>query len=89
MKVRLKTNFDTGLGADEIECQEGNTLRTVLNNISRRIGFNIIDPRHDEVDSFVEVRVNNREHFLYPQQLDSPLSEGDEVEIMLTMFGGG
>ncbi len=91
MKVRVRTNFDTtnALGGEEIELEENGTLRSLLNNISQKIRFSIIDPRSDDVDFAVELKVNGQDYFVLPHQLDSRLADGDEVEILMMMFGGG
>lgn len=91
MKVRVKNNFDTtnSLGGEELELEENTTLRSFLNNISQKIHFSIIDPKSNDVDSFVDLKVNGQDYFLLPQQLDTRLSEGDELEIVMMMFGGG
>lgn len=89
MKVRLKSNFDLGAEVLEVEGHSV-TLRELLERLSRiGQGFDFINPRTGEVDDFVVVSVNGREHDFIPGRLEALLAEGDEVGIAVQSFGGG
>ena len=49
-----------------------------------------IDPRSpNEAEEFFTVSINGKEYRFLPQRLDSPLRDGDVVEVAVVMFGGG
>ena len=91
MKVKVDTNFETTgvLGGGEMELEENGTLRSLLDIISEKIRFSIIDPKTGDVDFAIELKVNGQDYFVLAQQLDTRLAEGDEVQILMMMFGGG
>lgn len=93
MKIKLKSNVDLGGPFREGEMElksETVTLRDLLNEISSRCGASVIDPKIGEVDpNNYMVFVNKREHWLLPKGLNTNLFNGEEVEVHITMLGGG
>ena len=89
MKLRLKTNLDVWEERGEIEMALQDTLRGLLDRLSAKSNFPIIDPKTGDVDELILVRVNGREHFALPQRLDTLLHDGDEVGIDLMLLAGG
>jgi sulfur carrier protein ThiS len=89
MKVTVESNLDIWGDQTELELEPHVTLKQLLENISTKIRFPIIDPGSGQVDSYLQVRVNRQEHFVLPQQLDTPLYDGDVVDIEVTVVAGG
>jgi sulfur carrier protein ThiS len=90
MRITLKSNFDLGL--EEIELPgDGATLRNLLEELGRHHrDMDFIDPRSPtDVEEYFSVSINGKEYRFLPQRLDSPLKDGDEVEVAVVMFGGG
>ena len=90
MRISLKSNLDLGFFEMELP-EDGVTLRDVLLEVCRRNrGLDVIDSRNEaEVDDGFVVSVNGREYMFLPKRLDSPLSDGDQVEVAVAVFGGG
>ena len=89
MKVTVESNLDIWGDQTELELEPHATLRDLLENMSTKIRFSLIDPETGEADSFLQLRVNGREHFVLPERLDTPLHDGDLVEIVVTVAAGG
>ena len=90
MKITLKSNFDLGL--EEMEFADDSTsLRNLLEELGRlHTDMEFIDPRNPtDVEEFFTVSINGKEYRFLPQRLDSPLRDGDVVEVAVVMFGGG
>ena len=89
MKVTVESNLDIWGDQTELELEPHANLRDLLENLSAKIRFSLIDPKSGEVDSFLQLRVNGREYFVLPRRLDTPLQDGDIVEIAVTIAAGG
>ncbi len=95
MRIILKSNFEANNGVFQkgyIDMPGETTLRQVLDELSRGTGgtMEIIRPRTKEVnpEDFTIV-LNGKEYPFLSQRLDTRLKEGDVVEVMITVFGGG
>ncbi len=96
MRITLKSNFEVGVGGlfkdGYIEMPgDAVTLRQVLDELSRRSGtMEIIRHATREVNpEDFSISVNGHEHPFLPQRLETKLKEGDVVNVMITVFGGG
>ena len=90
MKVTICSNFDPG--ASEIVLSgEQSPLRSLLEELSRRNWRKIrfIDPRTDKVDDFFTVLVNGKDWRSLPQDIETMLQDGDEVQVDVITFMGG
>ena len=65
------------------------SLRAILNEISKRCGVEVIDPKTGEVKSVYDVSVNGREYWLLPNRLDTKLHNEVDVKVDVIMLGGG
>jgi len=92
MRINIRSNFHiTGLKGESIEIEDGNTLRQLLESVSRlsgefvffERGKDILDPDDWEVD------VNNIPFDGFQIGADTPLKNNDTVEIRLLMYSGG
>ncbi len=93
MKFILKSNIDFGGPFREgwIELKgEKVTLKSLLNEISERCSFKFFDPKSGEIASYIYgLSVNGCEYLRLPNGLDTELENGIEVEVNLSMLGGG
>ncbi|MBI2935010.1 MAG: MoaD/ThiS family protein [Chloroflexi bacterium] len=95
MHINLKSNFEVAgiFEAGYVDLPgNGFTLRQLLDELSRRSQgtMEIIRPRTREVNpEDFTVLVNGREYPFLPQRLDTALNDGDTVEVMITVLGGG
>lgn len=90
MRVKIRSNFDPG--ASEIELSGVRwPLRSLLEELSRRNWRKIrfIDPRTNTVDDFFTVLVNGTDWRSLPQDIETPLRDGDEVQVDVITFMGG
>jgi hypothetical protein len=89
MKVTVRTDFDIDRDGNVLELEPPVTLKEVLENISAKFHFPIIDPKTGKLDYFLQVNVNDRDCYVLPQQLDTPLQDGDVVEVLLAVMVAG
>ncbi|MBI4331176.1 MAG: hypothetical protein HY673_07845 [Chloroflexi bacterium] len=97
MKVRVKISRSGGAQekTDTVELDLANpTLKTVLERVSRDYenGGRLFNPETGDVDSEgYTVLLNGSAYQFLPQKLQTPLSEGDEVQLFrwFELLGGG
>jgi molybdopterin converting factor small subunit len=96
MKIRLRSfNFDVVdmFGQDEVDLgSEPATLRSLLQELTQksRGRVELIDPQGGEFNEEYIVLVNRHEFRALPQELDTELNDGDEVQIgLLYILEGG
>lgn len=98
IKFRLGKPFitDTGLPRKEMEIAlQPETLSQLLAELTSNYKFagrfpvRLLDSRNGEVSQDFGVSVNGVEYELLSERLDTPLREGDELEITMVMLGGG
>jgi len=89
--IKLNTNFafrDTN-SEDFSLPAEVKTVSDLLRHISRKIGFDLIDPDSGEMEIDLELTINGKELWFFPTGLDTPLNHGDSVLVSLIPLGGG
>jgi hypothetical protein len=92
MKISLKTIIRIPGLPKEIEMEEG-TVRDVLLKAftSTHFGGEIIEPETGVLkqDGLWDVRLNGAPSYSLPQDLDSPVHDGDTVSFSFLPLGGG
>jgi hypothetical protein len=91
VSITLNTNFafrDPGSGDFSLPV-EVKTISDLLRYISRRIGFDLIDPDSGELEIDLEITINGKEPWFFPTGLNTPLNHGDSVLVSLIPLGGG
>jgi len=92
MKIALKTIIRIPELPIEIEMEEG-TIRDVLLKAFAATHFagEIIEPETGALkqDGLWDVRLNNVPSYSLPQDLDSPVHDGDTVSFSFLPLGGG
>jgi len=90
LSVRLKIHplLCQSTGLQETVDVEGTTVGECLRHLQRRFPDirSKLFTEQGKLKAFIDVYINNRS--TYPQGLDHPVVEGDELAIML-MLGGG
>jgi molybdopterin converting factor small subunit len=96
MKIRLKSfNFDVvdNFGRDEVDLDtEPATLRGLLQELTQKSKgrIDLIDPQSGDFNEEYIVLVNKHEFRNLPQELETELNDGDEVQIgLLYVLEGG
>ena len=74
-------------GAIEVAV-DGETLRTLLNELSHRykqanVDFEPINPQTNDLDFDYDVLVNGKNYLALPHGLDAKLADGDEVRVKI------
>ena len=65
------------------------TMTHLLRHIGGMIDINFINPESGDLEDDFEVIINGKEIWFYPEKLDTPLNEGDLVELYMVPLGGG
>ena len=66
-----------------------NTVGDLLGYIGGQIEFSFIHPESGQLEEDLEIIVNKKEIWFYPDALNTPLQDDDVVEIYLLPLGGG
>ncbi len=93
MKIKLNSNMDFGgpfqEGFLELEAEEI-TVRSLLLELSERIGVPFLEAGKDEVNPLdYAISVNGCDCSMLPDRLDAWLSADSEVNIKVILSGGG
>ncbi|MBI4330520.1 MAG: MoaD/ThiS family protein [Chloroflexi bacterium] len=98
IKLRLGRPFagESGLPRKEMDVSPGPaTLKQLLTALTQNYRFagrfpiRLLDPMDGEVSRDFGVSVNGTEYELLPDRLETPVKEGDDLEITMVMLGGG
>lgn len=65
------------------------TVGDLLHYLSRELDFSLFGPKGDDIDDDLEVSINSRALWAYPEGLGTSLQEGDMVKIYMLTLGGG
>ena len=89
--VRLRTNFSYRCEErEELMLPDGvRTIAELLHRIGDEMDFRFLDVRTGNLRPDIEIIVNGKDIWFYPGGLQSPLSDGDLLEITLIPLGGG
>ena len=90
-RISLKTCFALpGSGSERMPLPEGvETVGDLINYIGGQIEYSFINPESDQLEEDLEIILNKKEIWFYPGALNTPLQDGDVVEIYLLPLGGG
>ena len=79
-----------GLESDPVVLpDEVKTLRDLLNDVSRKIHFELFDPKSGDLKDDFEIIINNKEIWFHPARFETQIQNGDTVEIYMVPLGGG
>ena len=90
-RISLKTCFALpDSGSERMPLPEGvETVGDLINYIGVQIEYSFIDPESGQLEEDLEIIVNKKEIWFYPEALNTPLQDSDVVEIYLLPLGGG
>ena len=90
-KIVLHTSFAlSGSGADTTLLPEGvETVSDLLGHMGKQINFTFLDLETGNLEEDLEIILNEKEIWFYPTALNTPLKDGDKVEVYLLPLGGG
>ena len=90
-KIALQTSFALpGSGSGAIPLPEGvETVGDLLSNMGKKINFKFFDLETGSLEEDLEIILNGKEVWFYPAALNTPLKDGDKVEVYLLPLGGG
>ena len=90
-KIKLRTCFAlSGSDSEVMTLPQGvETLAELLSYLGRELEFSFIHPETGQLEEELEIILNGKEIWFYPQGLDTPLEDGFIVEIYLIPIGGG
>jgi len=92
MSIKIKINSNFGLSnycGDELEMNNGVTVRALLLDIGKEFTVNFFDSESGNIHGDMQILINGKDYLLIPTQLETPLEEGDSVDIYLLPLGGG
>ena len=90
IKVKPSTGTSEVAEPEENELEiKGDTLKEVLTELSDRYDYQLIDSQTEELNPVYAVLVNGKYYQFLPKGISTKLKEGDEIDIILILFGGG
>ena len=84
--LKLKTNI--GLSAEYRAPVPFSTLRDLLRHVGSEVNYPVLSEL-ERGEDLIQVLLNGKEIWFYPSHLDTPLREGDVVEVYLIPLEGG
>ena len=89
--IKLDTNFAfRSAGPEGFSLPSGvATIADLLRHIGGETNFPFIDPVSGELEIDLEITINGKDLWFYPSGLNTPLKEGDRVDISMIPLGGG
>ena len=90
-RIKLKTCFALpGLDSDMMSLPEDvKTIADLLHFMGIEMDYSFIEPETGNPEEDIEIIINGKEVWFYPTSLDTPLKDGDTIEIYLLPLGGG
>jgi hypothetical protein len=89
--VTMKTNvsLSRAQGPDMILPSSVKDMADLLRHVGQKIDFLFIDTQTGRLRPDIEIIVNGKEIWFYPEGLRKPVHDGDSIEITLIPLGGG
>ncbi len=89
--VTMKSNvsLSRAQGPDMVLPSSVKNMEDLLRHVGERIGFLFIDAQTGILRPDIDILVNGKEIWFYPEGLRKPVHDGDSIEITLIPLGGG
>jgi len=71
-----------------LPCSVGN-VEDLLRHVGEKIDFIFLDAQTGKLRPDIDIVVNGKEIWFYPEGLRKPVLQGDSIEITLLPLGGG
>ncbi|MFH0845730.1 MAG: hypothetical protein V1930_09635 [Pseudomonadota bacterium] len=90
-KIKLQTCFALARSDSErmVLPEVVKTVSDLLSYMGGKIDFSFTDPGSGRIEDDLEIILNNKDIWFYPEALNRELQDGDIVEIYLLPLGGG
>ena len=91
VKIALISNFSLGVSDPEnfLLPPDIATIGDLLRHVGEQMNFPFIAANADDLRRDVEVSINGKDVWFYPNALNTRLKDGDSVEVNLVPLGGG
>lgn len=91
VKVELITNFSVPDKKNNLLSLPYHivTLYQLLEYLGEKVRFDFVDARGGVLETDLEILLNGKDFRFLPQGLETPLKDGDSLEIHLLPLGGG
>ena len=91
VKIALISNFSLGISDSEnfLLPPDVTTIGDLLRHVGKQMNFPFITANADDLRRDIEVSINGKEVWFYPNALNTRLRDGDSVEVNLVPLGGG
>ena len=89
--VTMKSNVSLNRtqGPDMVLPSSVKNMEDLLRHVGEKIGFLFIDAQTGILRPDIDILVNGKEIWFYPEGLRKPVHDGDSIEITLIPLGGG
>ena len=89
--VTMKTNVSLSRpqGPDLVLPCSVKTMEDLLRHVGEQVDFLFIDAQTGKLRPDIDILVNGKEIWFYPEGLKKPISHRDSIEITLIPLGGG
>ena len=89
--VTMKTNVSLSRpqGPDLFLPCSVKTMEDLLHHVGKQVDFLFIDAQTGRLRPDIDILVNGKEIWFYPEGLKRPISHRDSIEITLIPLGGG
>ncbi|MGD8984909.1 MAG: MoaD/ThiS family protein [Desulfobacteraceae bacterium] len=91
VKIALISNFSLGISDPEnfLLPPDITSIGDLLRHVGEQMNFPFIAANADDLRRDVEVSINGKDVWFYPNALNTRLKDGDSVEVNLVPLGGG
>jgi hypothetical protein len=91
VKIALISNFSLGVLDPEnfLLPPDITSIGDLLRHVGEQTNFPFIAANADDLRRDVEVSINGKDVWFYPNALNTRLKDGDSVEVNLVPLGGG
>ena len=91
VKIALISNFSLGISDPEnfLLPTDITTIADLLRHVGEQMNFPFIAANDDDLRRDIEVSINGKDVWFYPDTLNTRLKDGDSVEVNLVPLGGG
>ena len=91
VKIALISNFSLGVSDPEnfLLPADITTIANRLRHVGEQMNFPFIAADADDLRRDIEVSINGKDVWFYPDTLNTRLKNGDSVEVNLVPLGGG
>ena len=89
--VTMKSNvsLNRAQGPDMVLPSSVKNMEDLLRHVGEKIDFLFIDAQTGILRPDIDILVNGKEIWFYPEGLRKPVHDGDSIEITLIPLGGG